>query len=144
MKVAVFVPKHAKMGEGFSKRERLQAEESPGRYTDPKLHGYQSAATWIDDRVQRRLNIMLCSFCRHKFDPKKYNYRRAYVVGTERPDPFRFDGKCEDCKEETMRSPGGGTYFVPEEIYQHVYHEPPRTRAGGRWGLWNPFNYRSY
>ncbi len=139
MKVAVLIPKYSKLGEGFSKKEILKASESPGRYTDPKRHGYQSAASWIDDFVARRGNIMLCTFCRHKFDPKKYHYRRAYVVGADdRPDPFRFDGKCEDCKQDTRTAPGGGTYFVPEEIYPQVYHEP--RRAGGRWNLnLNPF-----
>jgi len=118
----VFVPINAKLGEGFSIQEIAKAGEHPGRRT--KTNGYQSPATWVLELVSLRKPVILCSFCRYKFDPKYYKYRRFYVANAAGHDPYRTDGQCEDCKDRTDRSPGGGTMFVAEEQYPEICFEP--------------------
>jgi hypothetical protein len=128
--VIAIVSKYAKLGEGFSKREILKASEDPGRRT--KAHGYTSASAAIDNRVAQRLGIVLCGYCRPKFNPKAVHYRRAWIPNGANIDPYRTDGKCEDCKQLTINTPGGGVMWVAEEQYHHVFHEP----SGMRNAMW--------
>ena len=122
----IFIPKHDKLGEGFTTEEMVKAAEHPGRQTNPR-RGYQSAATWIDHLVQLRRPVILCGFCRHKFDPKKHRYRRFYCY-TPGADGYKMNGRCDDCKEETIRTPGGGTMFISEESYPQLCLEPQVAR----------------
>ena len=65
----VIAPKYGKLGEGFSKLEKLKAQEHPGRRTN--VRGYQSAVSWIERLVAHKTAIILCSFCRHEVNPRK-------------------------------------------------------------------------
>lgn len=122
----VLVPKHGKLGEGFSKKEILASQEHPGRRVTSK--GYQSPAAWIDNLVALRKFIILCSFCRHKFNHRKNHYRRFYVPDmTGRTDGFIVNGKCDACKQETVLL-GGGSGYVHEEEYNKTCEEPSSVR----------------
>ena len=44
----VIVPAHARLGEGFTKKEVLKSMEHPGRQTNSRK-GYQTPAAWLDD-----------------------------------------------------------------------------------------------
>ena len=123
----VLVPKYEKLGEGFSKVDILNSNEEPGRRTNP-ARGYQSPATWIDHLVQLRRGVILCTACRFKFNPKRYHYRRFYAPQPKGTDPYATRGRCDDCKQDTNRVSGGGTFFVPEEVYAQVCFEPSTVR----------------
>lgn len=126
----VIVPKYHRMGEGFSKREIAESFEHPGRRTNP--HGYQSPASWISDHVSLKKLIILCSFCRPYFNPRKYGYRRLFIPDSSgKTDGFGVNGKCIRCKIETANA-GGGTGFTPEETYALSYVEPVTLRVEER------------
>ena len=115
-----FVWKHGKAGEGFSQKEIGDSLLHPGRRTNS--HGYQSAASWIDELGQRRQLIILCPFCRPKFNYKKLHYVKFYVNDiTGRTDGTTVTGKCDDCKE--MRADCTG--FIYEEYYSEVCGKRP-------------------
>lgn len=119
----VIVPRGAKLGEGFSKAEQLQSQEHPGRQTNSR-RGYQSASTWVDHLIQLRKPVILCGFCRHKFDPKHARYRRFFCLDSNGQNGYGMKGQCDDCKELTDRTPGGGTMFISEESYPQICQEP--------------------
>ena len=121
------IPKYAKLGEGFSKQELADAGEHPGRQT--KVSGYQSASTWVTALVDLRKPVILCSFCFHKFNPKKARYRRFYCLNANGENGYRTDGRCDDCKEDTRRTPSGGTMMIPEETYSQICTEPGSRRS---------------
>lgn len=131
----VIVPKYAKLGEGFSKIEKLQAMEHPGRQTNPHK-GYQTPAGWLDDLGALKKCILLCDFCRIKWNPRTHHYRPMFV-----PDPsgatdgYKCNGKCDACKEFTERM-GGGRAFVHEEEYAKLCVDPKIARRNARaaWG----------
>lgn len=121
----VLIPKYSKLGEGFSKHEVLKSMEHPGRKAGVKG---TSAAAWIDNLVSLRKFIILCSFCRHKFNFRKHHYRRFYVPDiTGRTDGFMVNGKCDACKQETALL-GGGSGFIHEEEYSKSCEEPSSIR----------------
>ena len=98
--------------------------EHPGRRTTIK--GYQSPASWLADLVALRKFIILCSFCRSKFNHRKNRYRRFYCQDiTGRTDGFVVNGKCDACKQNTFPN---GTGYVAEETYNQVCEEPSSIR----------------
>lgn len=129
MGAIVVVPKYHRLGEGFSRREQLQALEHPGRRTD----GTQSAASFLADLTDLRKMILLCSYCRPKFNPRRHRYRRFYSPDfTGKTDGFTHNGQCDGCKQQTALLPGGGTSFVAEETYQMVCLDPMDARRKAR------------
>ena len=123
-----FVPLYSRLGEGFNSKQIAKADEHPGRRVD----GTQSAATWIVDLVGRRACILLCSFCRVKFSPRKFHYRRMYVSDyTGMTDGHTFNGRCDACKQPTVNS-GGGAAFVHEEEYSKTCVDPVNARREAR------------
>ena len=127
----VAVPKHERLGEGFSKLEKVLAMRAPGRRT--AISGYQSPATWITELVSRRKLIILCSFCRVKFNPRKHNYRRVFVPDiTGKTDGYQVNGDCDSCKQDTALVPGGGTAFQSEEDYAKTHIDPTAARRAAR------------
>ena len=126
----VIVPRYHKLGEGFSRQEILKSYEHPGRRT--AAHGYQSPAAWISDCVALKKLIILCSVCRQHFNPRKHNYRRAYIPDSSgKTDGYAVNGKCFGCKEETANV-GGGTGYVPEETYNLLFVDPVQARRNAR------------
>lgn len=126
----VIVPKHARIGEGFSKREIAESFVHPGRRTT--AHGYQSPASWISDLVALEKFIILCSVCRQHFNPRKHNYRRTYVPDTSgRTSGYEVNGRCDGCKEMTVNV-GGGTGFIPEKHYKALFLDPVQARRNAR------------
>ncbi len=123
----VIVPKYAKVGQGFSRREKTQAMEHPGRRTD----GSQSAASWVADLVGAKKVIILCGFCRAKFNPRRHGYRRMYSPDhTGKTDGYMTNGMCDGCKQQTVTT-GGGTAYISEETYNQVCIDPVEARRRG-------------
>ena len=126
----IIIPAHHRMGEGFSRREIAESFEHPGRRTT--AHAYQSAASWIDNLVALKKCILLCSICRQHFNPRKHNYRKAYVPDDSgKTDGYQVNGKCDGCKERTINV-GGGVAFVPEETYMLTHVDPMVARRAAR------------
>ena len=122
----VLVPKHAKLGQGFTRAEAAKADEHPGRRTD----GSQSPASWIADLVDTKKLILLCTFCRHNFNPRKHNFRKAYIPdATGKSSGYEFEGMCDACKQQTGPT---GTAFVHEETYALTYIDPVVMRRNAR------------
>lgn len=129
MSTVVLVPAHARLGEGFSRQERLKAREHPGR----RIDGHQTAASWISDLVALKKCVLLCSFCRPWFNPKRYGYRRFYSPDlTGKTDGYQVNGRCDRCKQHTVLIPGGGTEFIAEETYSLVCIDPLDARRKAR------------
>jgi hypothetical protein len=125
------IPKHNKLGEGFSKIDYLGSAEHPGRRVNA-LKGYQSAAGWVIGLIDLRKPVILCGYCRHKFDPKHARYRRFFCLDSTGQNGYVTNGQCDDCKQDTRRSPGGGTMFISEESYSQICQEPPAQRRSVR------------
>ena len=124
------IPKHSKLGEGFSRREKELSYIHPGRRTSVK--GYQSPASWISDLLGLKKAICLCSFCKVKFDHRKHHYRKFYVVAiTGLTDGHRVNGRCDACKQR-MEHCGGGTAYVHESEYAKVCIDPMEARRKAR------------
>ena len=113
----VIVPRHTKLGEGFSRREIADSLLHPGRRT--ATNGYQSRASWICDLIDTKKCIHLCSFCQVKFNPKKNHYRLYYA-------PSR--GFCDSCKQWTA----SGRAFITEQSYNLVRIDPVKARREQR------------
>lgn len=129
MALEIAIPIHGRLGEGFSSRERLKALEHPGRRVD----GRQTAASWISDLVALRKCVLLCSFCRPWFNPKRYRYRRFYSPDlTGKTDGYQVNGRCDRCKQSTALIPGGGTEFIAEEAYALACIDPSEARRKAR------------
>jgi len=124
----IVVPKNAKLGQGFSKAQIAASAEHPGRRTD----GTQSAASWLSDLTGLKKLIVLCSFCRVKFNPRKNGYRRFYVHDIAgATDGYAANGRCDACKQPTVNA-GGGTAFIHEETYDLVCVDPIEQRRQAR------------
>ena len=131
----VIVPAHARLGEGFTKKEVLESMEHPGRQTNSRK-GYQTPAAWLDDLGALRKCILLCGFCRHKWNPRTHGYRPMFVPDyTGKTDGYQATGKCDACKEQTANL-GGGRAFVHEEEYAKLCIDPKIARRNARaaWG----------
>jgi len=124
----VIVPKNHRLGEGFTRAQRMAGNEHPGRRRD----GSQSAPSWIVDLVSLKKTILLCSFHRQNFDPRKHHYRKLYVPDhTGSTDGYQVNGKCDDCGGFTVNL-GGGTAFIHEEIYSLTCIDPVVARRNAR------------
>lgn len=123
----VLVPKYGKLGEGFNRQEIAEADEHPGRKV-----GSQSAASWVMDLVSLKKVVILCSFCRAKFNPRKFKYRKFYKADVSgMTDGHVVNGKCDSCKESTALC-GGGVAFIHEEEYSKVCIDPMEARRNAR------------
>jgi len=124
----ILVPKYHRIGHGFSSREQVRALEHTGRRSD----GTQSAASWIADLLSLKKVLILCAYCRSKFNPRKHHYRRFYS-----PDPsgstdgYVVNGKCDGCKQFTVNC-GGGTGYVHEDQYRLTCIDPVEARRKAR------------
>ena len=136
----VCVPKYHRLGEGFSKREKIEALVHPGRRTTPR--GYQSAVSWISDLITLRKYILLCSFCSFKFDPRQFGYRKSYVLDLSgMTSGYQVMGQCDSCKGRTGDL-GGGTGYIAEETYHLLNVDPSvqrrkRRAAVGYKSIWS-------
>ena len=124
------IPRHAKLGQGFTRAQQFDGEWAhPGRRTD----GRQSAASWITELGDRRKVILLCGWCRPKFNARTQRYRPMYVPSLSSvADPYQSNGLCDACKTQTALTPGGGRAFVSEETYAQVCVEPADARRRAR------------
>jgi hypothetical protein len=123
----IVVPKYHRIGEGFSKAEKLKALEHSGRQTNPKK-GYQSGASWVGDLADLRKAILLCSWCKGRFNPRRNKYRRHYVPDpTGVTDGYQHNGTCDVCKCQTINN-GGGTFYVAEEHWKDLSVDPGEAR----------------
>lgn len=126
----VLTPRGTRLGAGFTPAERFDGDHRhPGRRTD----GTQSAASWMTDLTDTRKVILLCGWCRAKFNPRRHGYRTFFV-----PDPtgatsgYVSNGPCDACKQPTAATPGGGTSFVTEETYHLTCVDPAEVRRASR------------
>jgi hypothetical protein len=112
----VAVPKHGKLGQGFSAKERLKADEHPGR-PNTRLAG-----GWVSDLAELQKFIQLCPFCVSKFNPRKSGYEvwRTYL---------NCVGKCDGCNQLSPQCRG----FISEQYHTQV-GEFTRTKSA-RWRL---------
>lgn len=128
-----FIPRGKKLADeqAYSKREKIDALIHPGRQTNPRK-GYQSATQWITDLIALRKTVILCDFCRVKFNPRFYKYRRIFIPDVSgKTDGYTVNGQCDACKGETAQL-GGGTGYYPEEEYDKVYLDPSEVRRNAR------------
>ena len=127
----VVVPKHHRLGQGFSKKEKVKAMIHPGRQVNP-MFGYQSPAAWISDLTETKKCIILCSFCSHKWNYKQHGYRKMFVPDASgRTSGYQTNGKCDGCKKPTANM-GGGTSYVTEETYNLVCVDPVVAKRNAR------------
>lgn len=140
----VVIPKHAKLGEGFSRAEKLASQEVK------PLHGgkiAQGRACWLDDLITLRKVVILCDFCRAKFNPRRFGYRRVYVPDSSgKSDGYTVNGYCDWCKNNTAIM-GGGAAFQPEELYKLTTVDPTVARrearaAAKQLGTWKYINQK--
>lgn len=143
MNALVAVPRHARLGQGFSKRAQLKAIEHPGRRTAP--HGYQSAVAWVSDLIALRKAVILCVTCCRKFEAhamRRVAYRKVYVADfTGKTDGYTVNGSCDVCTQETMLV-GGGRAYQAEEVYAQTHMDPSEARriaraAAKQLGTWD-------
>ena len=89
----VLVPKHAVLGQGFNARERLAADEAPGRPWN------RTAGGWVADLTALHKFVILCPFCVPKFNPRQNQY-----------EPWRrhnmIVGRCDGCKQVSTQARG--------------------------------------
>jgi len=131
------------LGEGFSPAQKAEANFHPGRRTD----GSQSEASWISDLTDLRKFIILCSFCRIRFNFRKHHYRKFYVQDQTRcTDGYAVNGICDSCKRPTANL-GGGTGFISEESYSQICQDPVSAKRAERAkhyavSIWQAINRR--
>jgi hypothetical protein len=128
----VFIPRGAHLNDesAFTKREKVDAKIHPGRRT--AVNGYQSPASWISDLTELKKLIILCSFCRPGFDPRRHGYRKMQVMCDDTMKVTEsVNGVCDRCKQRTANM-GGGAAFVHEEYYQQVCTDPVEARRKAR------------
>jgi len=117
-----------KLGEGFSKREKIDSMAFPGRRHD----GVQTAATFIADLSDTRTAILLCSFCQPRFNFRKNKYRAKFTADpTGITDGYLKNGQCEACGQMTQNA-GGGKLFIAEDYWEQVSQDPGEARANAR------------
>jgi hypothetical protein len=129
-----FIPRGQKLGEGFSKSEKLAAQAIHPQHSASKG---QSRIGWLDSLLSLKKVVILCSWCRSKFNPRKANYRRVYVPDyTGKTDGYTVNGDCDYCGAFTAVA-GGGTAYQPEELYFLTHQDPTearrRSRANAGW-----------
>ena len=132
----IIVPAHARLGEGFSKKEILKAQEHPGRQINPS-RGYQTPAAYLDDLGALKKLILLCDFCRAKWNPRTHGYRPMYIPDSSgKTDGYMSNGWCDACKEFTANVGRAGRAFVHEETYNEICVDPKIARRNARaaWG----------
>lgn len=126
----VVVPKYAKIGEGFSRREKSDSHIHPGRKTETR--GYQSPATWITQMADGRKALLLCVECEKMFNAAKNRYRIRYIKDpTGATRGMRASGACDGCKQETANM-GGGYMWVSEETWSQVSQDPEEAKIKWR------------
>ena len=129
--VEFLIPKHKKLGEGFTRGDHMKAQEHPGRQTNPR-HGYQAPVAWLSDLLSLRKIIILCRNCQRHFDAGRFQYRVVFVPDeTGKTDGYTVNGKCDWCTQETVMV-GGGKAFQPEEFYKATHMEPAEARRASR------------
>lgn len=129
-----FIPRGPKLGVGFTKAEKIASEAIHPQHS--ALKG-QSRANWISDLVALRKVVILCSYCRVKFNPRQAGYRRVYIPDyTGKTDGYTVNGDCDSCRVFTPNA-GGGCAFQPEELYEATHIDPvvARRQARARAGL---------
>lgn len=125
----IIVPKYARVGEGFTVRERAASLEHPGRRVD----GSQTAAAWVADLTDLRKMIVLCGWCRERFNPRRHGYRRRFVADASgKTDGFEVSGRCVACKQPTINTPGNGVAFMSEEAFAALCIDPAEARRRAR------------
>ena len=111
----VAVPKYAKLGQGFTKAEKLKADEDRGRPWN------RVAGGWISDLASLQKFVMLCPFCAPKFNPRPNGY-----------EVWRRDtqsiGKCDGCNQVSTYLRG----YI-SEAYHDLVGEWERHPRRGRW-----------
>lgn len=112
----VAVPRYAKLGQGFSHKERLKADEHPGKPWN------RVAGGWISDLAELQKFIQLCPFCVSKFNPRKSGYEvwRLHV---------NCVGKCDGCNQVSPHCRG----FISQSLHDTVGENRPR--GSSRWRL---------
>lgn len=110
----VLVPRGARLGEGFTRREQLTAKEAKGR------PWHRVAGGWVADLVGKRLCIILCPFHVSKFNPRHNQYevwrRHQWAIG-----------KCDECGQVSSQN----RVFIHQSTHDAV-GEWTRPRRG-RW-----------
>jgi len=92
----------------------------------------QSRIGWLDSLLSLKKVVILCSWCRSKFNPRQYNYRRVYVPDyTGKTDGYTVNGDCDSCRSFTPNA-GGGTAYQPEELYALTHQDPVQARRQSR------------
>lgn len=135
-----------KLGVGYSKQEKLAAQAIHPQHDAQKG---QSRIGWIDSLLTLRKVIILCSWCRGKFSPRKFGYRRVYVPDyTGKTDGYTVNGDCDSCRQFTALA-GGGTAYQPEELYAETHLDPVEARrrsraAAGRKSIYSAITSKNY
>ena len=92
----------------------------------------QSRIGWLDSLLSLKKVVILCSWCRSKFNPRQHNYRRVYVPDyTGKTDGYTVNGDCDSCRSFTPTA-GGGTAYQPEELYALTHQDPVVARRQSR------------
>ena len=126
----IVVPKYYKVGQGFTKQEKFEATIHPGRST--KLKGYQSPASWICDLVDLNKPILLCNFCKVKFNHARSKYRKKYLMDiTGKSSGWVSNGQCDGCKQNTALL-GGGILYMPEQEWLKFSQDPRAARRNAQ------------
>jgi len=124
-----FVPRHNKLGQGFSKKEVVASRIHPGR----NVKAGQTAASWVIDLASLRKPVLLCTWCRDKFPANKFKYRQYFSPDRSGvTSGFCVNGRCDACKGETANTPGGGVMFIAEETYNLNCIDPCEARRNAR------------
>ena len=127
-----FVPRGASLGKGFTDAEKTAGMEI---HPDHRASKGKSAASWITDLLSLRKVLILCPFCRVKFNPRHYSYRRVFVPdATGKTDGYSVNGDCDGCGIFTANVGGGGTAFQAEEDYLKTHIDPTVARRQARAG----------
>ena len=124
-----FIPRGKKLGSGYSK-----AEKTAGLVIHPQHNASkgQSKIGWLDSLLSLKKVVILCSYCRGKFEPRRFGYRRVYVPDfTGKTDGYTVNGDCASCRTFTANA-GGGTAFQPEELYALTHQDPVVARRQSR------------
>ena len=132
----VLIPKYGRLGEGFSRQEKLKAQEHPGRRTDTR--GYQSPVSWIERLAAHKNGIILCAFCRSKVNPRKDLKYRQRLNFDGKGELYSVNGQCDWCKQPTQNM-GGGVMFIAEETWSKNSMRPEEGRRlpKQRWRTYN-------
>ena len=127
MSITIFTPQQ------WTQKDVARSHEHPGRRT--QTSGYKSPAAWISDLSELKKIVLLCSFCRTKWNPRKHGYRKYYVPdATGKSDGYTHGGMCDGCKQRTENT-GGGTAFIHESTFELSCIDPgaARARARAKW-----------